>query len=72
MAGKKQNQWKKLEYVDCLFCHKQRPKINGVCPNCNIGGATGTELNNATKTSSCNSGDQARRMDGDYQGGYVD
>ena len=72
MAGKKQNQWEKIEYVSCLFCHRKRHKKEKTCPNCGIGGGTHIELNNCARPSSCNSGDQARRADGEYQGGYVD
>jgi hypothetical protein len=40
MAGKKQNQYKKLEYVECLFCHEMRHKSEVVCPECGVGRVT--------------------------------
>ena len=57
---------------DCTFCHREVSAIASVGPYCKTGLTVKKETGDYCKKHSCGSGDQTRRTEGEYEGGYVD
>ena len=58
--------------MDCPFCHQTIDKKLDTCPECWTSFKSKKINPKTCNKHSCGSGDQTRKTEGDYEGGYVD
>ena len=63
---------KKTKNKECPFCFKEIKKSADNCPYCKTAFKKSCEAKHQLNKHGRGKGDTARKMDSDYQGGYVD
>lgn len=61
-----------MKTKECPFCFKDIGDEEIKCPHCGTTFKKSYKAEHICNKHSCGAGDQARRSDSEYQGGYVD